>query len=415
MSDADVLIVGGGIAGLCCARHLHQAGVSCKILEAEAAVGGRVRTEFHQGFQLDLGFQVLLTAYPEAQRVLDFDRLQLGHFEPGALIRFDGKFHRFVDPLRRPQHAISTALSPVATIADKLRVALLRRRVCKATLEEIATSKEQTTISRLHDEGFTDRIITRFFKPFLGGVFLEPDLATSSRKFEFVFRMFSMGNAALPAKGIGALAQQIAVGLPADTVLTKHRVSKVDEHRVWLENGEELAANKVVIACEAPTAAKLLNSAPPPQAHGVTCIYFSADSPPHSEPILVLNGENQGPINNLCVPSQVAPGYAPSGKSLVSVTVLGSTPIERQDSLLGDVVGQLKQWYGPVAQEWEHLKTIDIPYGLPIQNPSGTSFAETIKGGNKFILCGDYLENASLQGAMVSGRMAAQEFLARQT
>ena len=92
MTDSDVLIIGGGIAGLCCAQHLQQAGVPCKILEANSTVGGRVRTEEHQGFQLDLGFQVLLTAYPEAQRMLDFNQLQLGYFEPGALIRFGGNF-----------------------------------------------------------------------------------------------------------------------------------------------------------------------------------------------------------------------------------------------------------------------------------------------------------------------------------
>ena len=411
MTDSDVLIVGGGIAGLCCAQHLQQAGVPCKILEANSTVGGRVRTEEHQGFQLDLGFQVLLTAYPEAQRMLDFNQLQLGYFEPGALIRFGGKFHRFVDPLRRPQHLFSTAFSQVGTLADKFRVARLRRRVCRTKLEEIALSDEQSTISQLRDEGFSERIIERFFKPFLGGVFLEPNLSTSSRKFEFVFRMFSLGDAALPAKGIGAMTAQLADNLASDTVLTNQKVAKVSGQSVWLENGDQLTGRKIVIACEELIAAKLLHAKPPALSHGVTCIYFAASTPPHTEPILILNGEKKGPINNLCVPSQVAPGYSPPGKSLISVTVLGNTAAEHRESLLAKVVDQLRDWYGPIADEWTHLKTMGIPYALPSQNPNqGSPNVANVKD-SKFVVCGDYLENASLQGAMVSGRRAAERVM----
>lgn len=412
MSNPEVLIVGGGIAGLCCARHLHKSGVSVQVLEAADRVGGRVRTDEFQGYRLDRGFQVLLTAYPEAKRMLDFEKLQLGRFEPGALVRFDGKFHRFVDPLRRPKYFFTTAFSPVANLADKIRVAMLRRGVCKGTLEDLSSRTEQTTIGRLRDDGFSDRIISRFFKPFLGGVFLESELNTSSRKFEFVFRMFSLGDAALPAEGIGTMADQLAGGLPVGSVLTNTRVAKVNGSGVLLEDGNELSAKHVVIACEAPVAAKLLGEELPSSAHGVTCIYFSADSPPHSEPILVLNGENNGPINNLCVPSEVIPGCAPAGKSLISVTVLGAPSAEQEAGLLDRVVSQLRDWYGPVVETWDHLKTMRIPYGLPIQNPdySARSDRENQRASD-VILCGDYLENGSLQGAMVSGRKAAEAIL----
>jgi phytoene dehydrogenase-like protein len=190
MANPDVLIVGGGIAGLCCARRLHQSGVSCRVLESTHRVGGRACTEEFRGFRLDRGFQVLLTEYPEAQKVLNYDKLHLSRFEPGALIRYQGKFHRFVDPWRRPRHLIQTAFSPIASLADKLRVARLRGRVCRGSLEELDTRPEKTTLAKLHDEGFSDRIVERFFKPFLGGVFLENDLSTSSRKFDFVFKCF---------------------------------------------------------------------------------------------------------------------------------------------------------------------------------------------------------------------------------
>jgi phytoene dehydrogenase-like protein len=67
----DVLIVGAGLAGLCCARRVQQAGLSFLVLEASDGVGGRIRTDRIDGFQLDRGFQVFLTAYPEAKRLLD--------------------------------------------------------------------------------------------------------------------------------------------------------------------------------------------------------------------------------------------------------------------------------------------------------------------------------------------------------
>ena len=409
MHEPEVLIVGGGIAGLCCARHLHQSGVPNKIVESAEEVGGRVRTEQYRGFRLDRGFQVLLTEYPEAKKVLDYEKLQLRCFEPGALVRVGGKFHRFVDPWRRPQHILETAFSPIASFVDKLRVAKLRSRVCRGRLEELTTGPETTTLERLYAEGFSNRIIQRFFKPFLGGVFLENELNTSSRKFEFVFRMFSQGDAAIPAHGMGQISKQLAAGLPPGNIETNAKVIHVGPNLVRLEDGRELSATNVVVACEAPAAARLLGEKPPEAPHGVTCFYFSADSPPIRDPILILNGEGHGPINNLCVPSQVVPECAPSGKSLISVTVLGSTELNQNIQLRDQVIDQLRKWFGTKVDAWDHLKTYNISYGLPSQTPASQTFsADEVRRRRGIILCGDYLENASIQGAMVSGRRAAE-------
>lgn len=411
MPKPEVLIVGGGIAGLCCARHLHQSGVSSKVLESADQVGGRARTEVFRGFRLDRGFQVLLTEYPEAKQVLNYEKLHLKCFEPGALVRYQGKFHRFVDPWRRPRHLLSTAFSPIASFADKLRMARLRSRVGRGSLEDLNKRPEKTTLAKLYEEGFSDRTVDRFFRPFLGGVFLENELSTSSRKFEFVFRMFSQGDAAMPANGMGAIAVQLADNLPPDTVQTNTRVVEVRPNLVRLEGGQELTAANVILACEAPVAARLLGAEPPKTSHGVTCLYFSADSPPVKEPILVLNGEGQGPINNLCVPSQVVPGCAPSGKSLISVTVLGSTSSEQKTNLRDEVLCQLRRWYGSTVDSWDHLKTFSIPYALPSQDPQSQTPVYNPINYRGIILCGDYLENASIQGAMVSGRRAAESVL----
>ncbi len=414
MSDPEVLIVGGGLAGLCCALRLHVAGISSRIFEASDGVGGRARTDTVDGFLLDRGFQVLLTAYPEARQVLDYRSLELVHFEPGALIRYQGKFHRLVDPWRRPRHLLSTATAPVASLVDKLRVARLRRRVCRASLEELYARPETTTIDALRKEGFSERIIEHFFRPFLGGVFLDRELRTSSRMFEFVMRMFAAGDAALPARGMGAMAAQIAARLPKETVRTGAHVESIHGNSIRLSGGESFRGQAIVVACDAPAAAKLLGTEMPAAGQSVTCLYFAADRAPITEPILVLNGENQGPVNNLCVPSQLTPTCAPPNQSLISVTVLAG-PGDNQ-TVEDAVRDQLRDWFGADADQWRCLRTYCIPYALPNQTPPALSpvIKPALQSDGTFV-CGDYLDTASIQGAMASGRRAAEQIIRLQS
>ena len=173
----QVLIIGAGLAGLCCARVLHQAHIPFVILEASDGVGGRVRTDRVEGFLLDRGFQVLQTAYPEARRVLDYPALKLKPFYPGALVYFDGRLHRVGDPLRQPRHLFSTIFSPIGTLADKLRVARLRWQVSRGSIEDLFRRPETSTLAALRAQGFSDTMIERFFRPFFSGVFFDRNLA----------------------------------------------------------------------------------------------------------------------------------------------------------------------------------------------------------------------------------------------
>ena len=111
--DKEVIIVGAGLAGLTCARRLMEDGIPFSILEADHSIGGRLKTDNLDGFILNHGFQVLQTAYPEARRVLNYDRLDLKSFAPGAIIRIDKRFHRIADPRRRPRDLWSTLRAPI--------------------------------------------------------------------------------------------------------------------------------------------------------------------------------------------------------------------------------------------------------------------------------------------------------------
>jgi phytoene dehydrogenase-like protein len=386
---------------------LVEKGLSCLVLEASDGVGGRARTDQLNGFFLDRGFQILLTAYPEAQRILDYRSLQLRPFEPGALVRIDGRFHRIADPWRRPTAAFSTLLSPVGTLADKLKLARLRSRLIRASSKVLLQSPEMSTIEFLHDCGFSPRMIERFFRPFLGGVFLESELQTSSRMFEFVFRMFSSGDAALPAGGMGSIAQQLLSRLPEGCVRLQQKVAQVAPYFVTLASGQEIRARSVVVATDNAAAAQLLPEIRLLASRGTTCFYFAAENAPISEPVLVLNGEGRGPVNNLCVPSLVTPSYAPPGAHLVSATVIGN-PYQDPEQLLTAARNQLAEWFGSDALRWRHLRTYWIPDALPDQSPvaGGANPKENCVRPGLYV-CGDHRDTASINGALGSGRRVA--------
>lgn len=407
--SSPVIIVGAGLAGLCCARQLHRRGVPFRLLDSGDRVGGRIRTDLVDGFRLDRGFQVFLSSYPEAREVLDYNDLDLRPFLPGALVRFGGRFHTLADPWRRPIAAVGSVFSPIGSLRDKLRVGRIRSQSVRGDLASLVTNRETTTLEALQEAGFSPAMIDRFFKPFLGGIFLDADLQTSSRLFFYLFRMFAQGDACLPSQGMEAIPQQIADELPASFLQLSCKVTRIQPDAVSLADGQQMAARAVVVATDAPHAADLLGESIPRQGQGVTCLYFAASRPPVSQPILVLNGES-GPINNLCVPTSVSPTYGPKDQSLISVTVLGASHDEPQ--LQQQVRDQLQDWFGPDVRTWRHLRNYVIPYALPRQVPPALAeFERPVRWKPGIYLCGDHRDQGSIQGAMVSGRRAADAIL----
>jgi phytoene dehydrogenase-like protein len=419
----DVVVTGAGLAGLHCALILERAGLDLSVCEASDAPGGRVRTEEVEGFLLDRGFQVLLTAYPEAQCALDYRALALQPLTPGALVWQGGRFHRFADPTREPFAALGLALDPMVTLGDKLRVAKLRVQVMREDLAAIFRHEETTTRTFLERFGFSARIVERFFEPFFGGVFLERDLVTSSRYFEFLFRMFSAGAVAVPATGMQAIPRQLAARLKPETLLTNTRVASV------VSNGEAfitvtarqgaIPSRTVVIATEEPEARRLQqtlfpDSTPPPDRvwNSTTAFYFAAAHAPVEAPILMLNGEGKqaGPVNNAVVISNVSRRYAPAGAHLISASVIGQAPATDAESaaLEREVRQHLTRWFGAQVENWRSLGARAVPRALPLQTTAEWETTNPHPTSAGAFLCGDWLETASIQGSLASGRRAAE-------
>jgi protoporphyrinogen oxidase len=408
MQEEKVIIIGAGIAGLTAAIELEKAGFKPTILEGSDSIGGRVKTDNMNGFLLDHGFQVLLTAYPEAQHYLDYEKLNLRKFSPGALI-MDPKNGNYAisDPLRQPTSLFSMLFSPVGSFSDKLKIFQWNRALKKLSIEEIFAKPELSSIEYLRVKGFSETIIQQFFKPFFGGIFLENELNTSSRMLEFVFKMFGEGFAAVPELGMKAIPEMLASNLSQTEIKFNQRVEKVGLKKVILESGQEIEADVIIIATKAE---QLL-----PQLEGqfsedqfVTNLYFSSDVNPIGKPLIALVPDEGKLINNIAVMNDTSSSYAPEGSYLLSVSVTQNYE-ENDKQLKQRVLKELIEVFPKLSEATiEHIKTFYIDNALPqiddFQNKIKPSQSKIQQG---IYLAGDYLLNGSINAAMASGRYAA--------
>lgn len=407
--EYDVLIVGGGVAGLTCAIELYGRGKQVLVLEKNKQPGGRIATEKIGGFLLDRGFQVVQTGYPDIGSYLDLDSLALNAFPSGVMIRYGGTFYTIADPRKHWASLISTLTAPVGTLGDRLRMFSLTRSVCGKSMEEIFQGREETAFHFLKKKGFTDTFINSFFVPFFAGATLERSLNASSEVLQYLVRVFAMGEACLPAEGMATIPRQLAARLPAQSLRCGAEVERISGQSVILRSGEEIRADRIVIATEDPAFKRLFPERSVRKSVSETSLYFQTERlPPVKHPFLILNGESNGPINNIAFPSMVAQNYAPYGKTLIAAVVL-DREWQNRDDLVSAVQAQCTDWFGQEAKRWSHLKTYTIEHALPDQSPPLPSPFQLPKSRDNIVVCGEHQGTPGLLWAMMSGRRAAEK------
>jgi glycine/D-amino acid oxidase-like deaminating enzyme len=396
------VVIGAGLAGLAAARTLQQAGRPVVVVEASDGVGGRVRTDVVDGFRLDRGFQVLLTAYPEVPRQLDTATLRLCSFDAGAIVRVGGRFWRVGDPQRHPRLVPGSIVAPIGGLADKLRLARFLLRLRRAEPRALLGAEDVSTLEALRAEGFGERIIDRFFRPLLGGIQLDSRLTGSRRMSDVVLRCLALGDSAVPADGMQAIPDQMAAALEPGTVVLGRAVTSVAPGTVTVEGGATVLADHVVLATDGPAASGLLRR-PAVRSRPVSCVWFSAPAAPLHDKLIVLDGSGSGPALNVAVMTNVAESYSSTGGVLIAAACPGAWGV----GLEQPVRAQLRGWWGVHVDGWRHLRTDTIAHGQPDHRPP-FSPKQSVSLGDGLFVCGDHRDTPSIQGALFSGRRCGE-------
>ena len=397
--DSPVVIVGAGLAGLTCARHLHRAGVPIRVLDKDQRVGGRLKTDVIDGFTLDHGLQVYFEAYAAGRAELDYPALDFRAYPSGALIRHGGVFH----PVDRG-NPIGTVLDPLISLRDKLLVFEFTRDTLGMTVAQIWRTPDKSTHLALRQYGFSPEFLDRFVRPFFGGIFLDRSLAFSWRMFLFIWKMLAEGRTVVPAAGIQAIPEQIAATLPKGSIQLGTRVKNVSKGSIETELGK-ISALAVVIATDSPEAGRLSGLPAPEEGLGQTCLYFEVPAIPVDAQAIMLTAE-PGLVQMITPVSNVVPETAPVGKHLLSVTILGQVPLSDED-LKVEVLDELATWF-PVL-DWRLLKVYRLPFCQFAQPPGfNDHLPSNTPGKDGVYFAGEFTRNSSINGAFESGRQCAR-------
>lgn len=400
MSQSDkkdnVVIVGAGVSGLVCAIELEKRGFAPLIIDALPKVGGRLQTVLMEDFPLDKGFQVLLSEYPAVKKYLDLEALNLRSFRPGAIVFKGDKQYPMGDPLRDSAFLWDTIRFPFGSIKDKFKVWQLNKQLRGKSIEDIFDSASTSTMSYLKEKGFSDQMITAFFKPFFGGIFLEGDLLTSSRMFEFVFKMFAEGKATLPKRGIQEVAFQLKSKLKKSRFMMNTKVLNYANGMLQLDNGNSLAYDKLFLASSTHS----MKDGKSSQAwQSCINVYFECADLAFDQDIIALSA-NSGLVNNFSMIKGSGNGH------IMSLTLLESFE-GSDDELIDALKAEFTTVYG--IELGDCLQINRIAQALPVVDELRSEVALSAQQlGEGVYTCGDYMANASLNAAMLSGANAVR-------
>ena len=375
MSD-KVIVIGAGLAGLSAALTLQEAGVDVEVHDSSDRVGGRVATDVIDGFRLDRGFQLINSRYPELVRLEVLKDLDFISASRTIDISLDDRRYSLGDPRSNPFSALN---SKTGTLTQKFNFV---RYLTTGSVSGRSVEDELSSLGNLYN---------RVLKPFLSGVFLTTPAHVDAVSGKAIIRSFVTGKPGLPSQGAGKLSEVIA-----SRVNSIHLNSRID-------SVAQFKGSMVIVATDLTTAAQLLDIPNVPQLASSTTWYHEVPVDMSQSKHLLIDGQSRGPVVNSIVISNMVPSYAPIGRALLS-----STTIEFASE--SEVRRHLALIWGTSTNSWPLIAKYEIPKSLPIFGV-GTTRAQSCKINEKTFIAGDYRTAPSQNGALLSGRLAAQELL----
>lgn len=374
----SAVVIGGGLAGLSAALTLQDAGQEVELFEASDGVGGRLRSDYLDGFILDRGFQLINAGYPEIKRL-------------GVISEIDFvKSDRTIDVVT--PFGIQSIGDPRLQLLQGLRSPLGSFREKLAFLTFMGSRKLQgkNLEEALLDEG-TLNLYHNLLKPFLTGVFLTSPNQIDANYGQEIIKSFIIGESGLPIAGVGVLAEAIAARIE-----NIHLNSPITDL-------EQFKGRPIVVATDNHTASALLGvKIKTTFARSFTWYHSIPEGLIASKRLRVTS--TQSPIVNSIAISNLMPTYAPIDRTLVSTTTL-------EDLDEASIKTHLSRFWNIDSELFELMKCYEIKNALPIFSPAHSGRALSAKVSDGIYRAGDYLTAASQNGALFSGRLAAQELL----
>ncbi|HNF48299.1 MAG TPA: FAD-dependent oxidoreductase [Chitinophagales bacterium] len=408
----DVVIIGAGFTGLACAYYLQQKGYSVKVVEVSSSSGGRARTDNVNGFLLDRGTHFYHHSTTELKKIISIDKLGLKNLYPGYLLRYENGFHLFTNPLYKTFDTISTVFAPNATVADKMRLFGLYVKLKTLPYSTLVKENESSTYEYLSKNGFSSKLIDTLFRPLVAANIFDYNLQSSSRFSKVYLKSLFQEHVALPKEGIGSVAKHILDKLKPDTVMFNTKAKRIHQDGITCSNGKtSRIVSKFTVIATNPIDTNLLMQSDvlPTECSHVSTLYFYSENPPLSKPVVVLNGNSNGMVNHIFVPTNVHPKMAPEGKHLIAVSVVKTNDLDDEE-LPEAVMKELTEWFGLKVMDWTHLKTYHIKYAMPFK-PILDEVTYYKKINDTVYACGDSLSVGSMEAALRSGRETAQALI----
>ncbi|NUM30950.1 MAG: FAD-dependent oxidoreductase [Bacteroidetes bacterium] len=408
--NKKVVIIGAGIAGLSAGTYLKKTGkYDILFIEASNKPGGRIKTENIDNFILDNGLHLFFTANPYLLELLDIDKLNLKYFESGAIIMKNHSYRKIYDPLQHPKHLLKSIFSSICTLGDKIKIIKRRAELKSISFDKVFEKYEVKTSSILKKRKFSSLIIKNIFQPVFSQLFMENELTTSRRMFEFYLKLMADGKMAIPAKGTEEIPKQLASNFEKENFIFNTKAVEINENIVTLDNGEKIQADAFLIATEQNGFySKIKNTEINNNQRGVTCFYFSANKRPYKEKLICFNANNPKLVSSMIVLTNISHHFAPHNKVLIAVNINGVSTIDEND-LETEIKDEISKVFGSQVYDWQKIKSYKINNAIPNQDfVLGKRQASEIKISDNIYVCGDHLINSSLYGAMRSAKVAIE-------